>query len=67
MSDTWPDAPGAYLQFTSTYDGPAEQARRLTWPYRHLSGGHFHMLVDPAAVANVLLELVRHSAHLPNS
>ncbi len=55
--DEWPDAPAVYLQFTSAYDAAAEQARCLGWPYRCLQGGHFHMLVDPTAVTDVLLEL----------
>ncbi len=67
MLEDWPDAPGAYLQFTSTYDAPAEQARRLGWPYRHLQGDHFHMLVDPTAVADMLLELPRQMRVVPNS
>jgi hypothetical protein len=29
----------------------------MGWAYRRLEGGHFHMLVDPAAVAAALLDL----------
>jgi hypothetical protein len=53
----WPDAPGGYLLFTPTYNVPAEQARRLGWPVLSLAAGHFHMLVDPPAVAAALLQL----------
>ncbi len=65
--DSWPDAPGAYLQFTTTYDASAEQARHLGWPYRHVQGAHFHMLVDPTAVVDVLLDLVGSLRVVPNS
>jgi hypothetical protein len=59
----WPDAPCAYLRFRRTmstaYERFAGRAQREGWPYRELDGGHFHMLVDPAAVAAALIELVR--------
>jgi hypothetical protein len=54
----WPDAPGGYLLFTPTYHVPAEQARNLGWPVMSLAAGHFHMLVEPAAVALTLLQLM---------
>ncbi len=31
---------------------------QASWAYRELEAGHFHMLVDPAAVTNALLELL---------
>ena len=52
-----PDAPCAYLQFGTTYAAAGERAQRDGWPYRQLAGGHFHMLVDPAAVAAALGDL----------
>jgi hypothetical protein len=57
----WPDAPCAYLRFTPNpaYDAAAVEARRRGWPCIELVGGHFHMLVDPGAVADALAELVR--------
>ena len=64
--ENWPDAPGAYLHFTPTYDGDAQQACRLGWPYRHLAGDHFHMLVDPTAVTDALLDLARDIRVIPN-
>jgi Alpha/beta hydrolase family len=48
----WPDAACRYLHFSPGYDRSAEEARRRGWSYRHLPGGHFHQLVDPAAVAD---------------
>jgi hypothetical protein len=63
----WSRTPGAFLQFTSTYDVPARQARGLGWPYRNLDGGHFHMLVDPAAVATAVLELAQRMCVIESS
>ena len=56
--DGWPDAPCGYAQFSAFYDSSAEHARQLGWPCRKLDAGHFHMLVDPRAVADVLLDLI---------
>lgn len=54
----WPNAPCAYLQFSSPYQSAAEQARRAGWPTRYLAAGHFHQLVDPSGVADALVELL---------
>jgi hypothetical protein len=54
----WPDAPVGYLLFTEGYLPFLEQAQRAGWPNRALSAGHFHLLVDPAAVAAALVELL---------
>ena len=35
-----------------------KQAQQAGWAYTQLKGGHFHMLVDPQAVAEALLRLV---------
>ena len=53
----WPDAPGGYLLFTQGYGCFLEQAERAGWPSRTFHAGHFHMLVDPVAVAAALVEL----------
>jgi hypothetical protein len=58
VPDGWPDAPCAYLQFSAAYAAPARQAQAAGWPFRRLDAGHFHMLVEPEAVAGVLVELV---------
>jgi hypothetical protein len=55
----WPDAPCAYLRLTAGYGVPAAEARRRGWPVRGLTVGHFHMLVDPPAIADALLDLCR--------
>lgn len=54
----WPDAPCAYLRLSGVYAGPADEARRALWPTIELEAGHYHMLVDPLAVADHLLQLV---------
>jgi hypothetical protein len=55
----WPDAPCAYLRFTPNpaYDDAAEEARRSGWPSLDMPGGHFHLLVAPAAVADAMRDL----------
>jgi hypothetical protein len=58
VPDGWPDAPCAYLQFSAAYDEPARRAQALGWRFRRMEAGHFHMLVEPEAVATALLELV---------
>jgi hypothetical protein len=54
----WPDAPCGYVRFSPAYDAPARQARAAGWHYREIAAGHFHMLVDPPAVADALLSLL---------
>ncbi len=53
----WPDAPGACLLFTEAYRRDAVRARALGWPVGEMPAGHFHMLVEPEAVAAALLDL----------
>lgn len=55
----WPDAPCGYLQFTEFYESSAQHARQEGWPHTQIEADHFHMLVDPRAVADSLLDLVR--------
>ena len=54
----WPDAPCAYMLLSPAYRRPAEQARQKGWAYRSFDAGHFHMLMDPAAVTRALIELI---------
>lgn len=56
--DGWPDAPCIYIQFSASYAQPAAQARRSGWPTYRLDAGHFHMLVDPVAVTDLILKAV---------
>jgi pimeloyl-ACP methyl ester carboxylesterase len=55
----WSDAQCGYLLFTEGYRPYLERAQRADWPNRTLPAGHFHMLVDPGAVATALLELIK--------
>jgi hypothetical protein len=55
--DNWPDAPCAYIQFTTSYDWDCMRAERAGWHVRKLHAGHFHMLVDPAAVTNMIIQI----------
>lgn len=54
----WPDAPCGYLLFSDDYRAAAGRARESGWSIRELPAGHFHMLVDPPAVAEALLGLL---------
>ena len=59
IPDAWPDAPVIYLAFTpNPFYAPAlKEARARGWVAREMAGAHFHMLVDPAAVAKALSAL----------
>lgn len=54
VPDGWPDAPCGYVQLSAAYLASGRQARQAGWGYYRLMGSHFHMLVDPAAVADAL-------------
>lgn len=60
----WPDGPCAYIQLSAPYDSNARQARQLGWLVQVLSAGHFHMLVDPSAMAEVIIQTVQASLEL---
>ena len=53
----WPDAPCAYLRFSTLYAAAEQRARRADWPTWLLPGEHLHMLADPDAVADALVDL----------
>jgi hypothetical protein len=55
----WPDAPCVYIRFSAPYERPAAQARKAGWPTYELEAGHFHMLVDPASVTDMILKAVK--------
>ena len=54
----WPDAPCMYIQFSAPYENPAKQARQAGWRTYKLEAGHFHMLVAPATVTDLILQAV---------
>ncbi len=53
--DGWPDAPCAYIHLSATYDGYAMQAHLAKWPVYTIEADHFHMLVAPEVIANLLV------------
>jgi hypothetical protein len=52
----WPDAPCVYIQLSAAYRQPAAIARREGWQTYRLEAGHFHMLVDPNAVTDLVVK-----------
>ena len=54
----WPDAPCVYIRFSAAYERPAAQARQVGWPTYELEAGHFHMLVEPKTVTEMIIEAV---------
>lgn len=59
----WPDAPCAYIKFSTSYDWDFNQAKQAGWRLRQVDAGHFHMLVDPSAVADIIIEEVQEFGH----
>jgi hypothetical protein len=60
--DGWPDAPCVYIQFSAPYESPAARARQSGWATYELRTGHFHMLVDPEAITDIIIKSVSESA-----
>jgi hypothetical protein len=62
VAPDWPDAPCGLLRLSPAYDASARQARQRGWPVLDgpddRPGGHFAALVDPAAVADDLEDLL---------
>jgi hypothetical protein len=54
----WPDAPCVYIRFSAPYQSVAARAKEYGWPVYELESGHFHMLVDEAAVTDLIVEAV---------
>jgi pimeloyl-ACP methyl ester carboxylesterase len=59
----WPDAPCAYIKFSTSYEWDFDQAKQAGWRLRQVDAGHFHMLVDPSAVADIIIEVVQEFGH----
>ena len=55
----WPDAPCAYIKFSESYEWDFKQAKQKGWHVREVNAGHFHMLVAPATVTDMIVELVQ--------
>ena len=58
VPEGWDDRPTAYLAFGDTYDRERADAHRRQWPISTLTGGHLHLLVDPAEVVDELAALL---------
>jgi hypothetical protein len=59
----WPDAPCAYIKFSTSYDWDFRQAKQARWLVREVNAGHFHMLVDPSGVTNLIVDTVQELRH----
>jgi hypothetical protein len=59
VSDSWPEAPCAFIKFSEPYDWDFKLARQMGWLVREMNEGHFHMLVDPVEVTDVILETMQ--------
>ena len=59
----WPDAHCAYVHLSAPYNSVAQWAAAAGWPVFTLAAGHFHMLVDPGAIAAILQQCSQ--AHQP--
>jgi hypothetical protein len=55
----WPDAPCVYIQFSDSYNWDALQAKKSGWPVYEMYAAHFHMLVEPSAVADLIMKSVQ--------
>jgi hypothetical protein len=54
----WPNAPCTFIRFSAPYDSTAAQARAADWLVHDLDAGHFHMLVSPVAVTDMIINSV---------
>jgi hypothetical protein len=59
----WPEAPCAYIKFSESYEWDFKQAKQADWPLREVNAGHFHMLVDPLVVTDMIVEVVQELEH----
>ena len=55
----WPDAPCAYILFSPPYKRAEVEARQMGWHTYTLEAGHFHMLVDPKTVTDLIFNAVQ--------
>jgi hypothetical protein len=56
--DGWPDAPCAYILFSTPYVQAEIVARQKGWFTYQLEAGHFHMLVDAKTVTTIIVDIV---------
>jgi hypothetical protein len=62
MFEGWPDTSCMYIKFSPPYEYSATQARQAGWRTYELKAGHFHMLVDPQAVTDLIIEAVNQAS-----
>ncbi len=63
--DGWPDAPCVYILFSPPYKRAEAEARQMGWQTYELEAGHFHMLVDPKAVTDIIVDAIN-ELHQPH-
>ena len=56
--ESWPDAPCVYILFSEPYRRAAVQAQEAGWQTHEWKAGHFHMLVDPKRVTDLIVDSV---------
>jgi hypothetical protein len=54
----WPDAPCGYIRLSPAYDYPFRQAKRNGWAVAQIDAGHFHMLVEPEKMVEMMLGVI---------
>lgn len=55
----WPEAACGYLHLSGAYGPQTEAARVAGWPVLEMAAAHLHMLVNPTAVSDAVLELAQ--------
>jgi hypothetical protein len=46
------------MKLSTAYNKVTEKVRKAGWPIYELNAGHFHMLVNPSMVAELLIKAV---------
>ena len=55
----WPDAPCAYILFSPPYKRAEAESKQMGWQTYELEAGHFHMLVNPQLVTDLIVNAVQ--------
>ena len=66
VNDDWPDAPSVYVKFSESYKWDVVQAKQEGWDVLELDTGHFHMLVEPLSVADLIVRSVQKLLDAPS-
>jgi hypothetical protein len=59
VPESWDRIGAAYIRFSEAYAPQAEEARDRGYIVEQLDGEHLHMVVDPAAVADRILDVTQ--------